>query len=115
MNNQEWNNQEWLDSLKIDDCVVMCYGGKPRGIYKIKNVTKTQIHIDNIKFRRSDGSQIINSYHSYYIKPVTEEDREIIFRNRCVSKISKVKWDNISLEAIQEIVRIIDKDSQIVT
>ena len=98
---------EDLSSLKVGDEVIL-YGCNSKRISTIDKITKTEIVIGNLKFRKSDGMQVGHSMWSNYscIAIATKErvekmERERYIRNmrnyieRCLNRFNDKQLESI--------------------
>jgi hypothetical protein len=106
------NNREWLDSLKAGDEVAI-HTRNWVDIVKIERMTQTQIIIDQYRFYVSNGYAIGRRlWNQPYIGPVTDEIRLKIKHRNLVYKISNTKFDDLPLEKLEAIMRIIDGEAK---
>lgn len=79
-------NEEWLQSLKPGDKVVVYRPYGERYIRAIKRTTKTMVlaGADEEKYRKKDGEKCAGDpLGREYIGPIDDEVRESVLRSRC--------------------------------
>jgi hypothetical protein len=118
--------QEWLNQLKVGD--VVCYLARnysfstryiPR--YRkitITKITKTQICVGNIKFRKNGGTEIVSKHTAYgrELFPITPERKDLMVRERIyeniimkMSRIDKLDWRGPTMEDLLALDEMMDK------
>lgn len=79
-------NEEWLQSLKPGDKVVVYGAYGSRHIKAVKRLTPTMIIVgaDEEKYRKKDGEKCAGDpFGREYIGPIDDEVRESVLRSRC--------------------------------
>lgn len=107
-------SREWLNSLKEGDKVVVRYGrgiGSARRVHTIERTTKTQIIVNNAKYRRLDGYEIGGSYHSPYLIEATpdvlQEMEEETRRWNVLRKVQQITWKDLPTSVLESVYEII--------
>jgi len=101
------NEQEWLDSLKPGDRVIVC-GRWANSLRTVERLTKTQIVLKGSKFRKSDGGLVgADSYNYAYLRSPTEQRVNDIMHQRACDKIGKVAWKVLPLETLNKVLEIV--------
>ena len=108
-----------FQDLKVGDEVILISNGLGATKYllkKVQRLTKTQIVIDNFKYRRSDGRQI--GYNGYYgdrlslptetMRQKMKEYNQSLLKWHCINDLRQTDWDKFSLQQLQQIQKFIN-------
>lgn len=103
-----------FQNLKVGDEVILISNGLGATKYLLREVerlTKTQIIIDNFKYRRSDGRQI--GYNSYYgdrlslptetMRQKMKEYNQSLLKWHCINDLRQIDFNKFSFEQLQQI------------
>ena len=102
--------KELKDLVVGDDVLVK--GMNHRRIAKVDKVTKTQIVIDNAKFRRDSGWQCgSDSWDMKSISVPTEKEisdvKEETFRKKLIHTISSFDFERLSTNELKQVYKIV--------
>jgi hypothetical protein len=109
------NKQEWVDGLQVGDKVAMDIGSFGRIQYSIATITKItpkrRISTSNGRTFNPDGSEYGKKSSAWgsgtYIQPVTPAITERVERSHLLHNIKNTKLEELSLEQLREIKKII--------
>ena len=100
------DNKEWLSNLKTGDPVYIDgsnnLGGYKR-IEKVSRVTKTQIVIGGLKFRKDDGTKVGDRWFTTRIEFPTPERHNEVRKQALIWRLKKVPWENHSLVLLEKV------------
>lgn len=107
-----------FQDLKEGDEVILISNGLGATKYllkKVQRLTKTQIVIDNFKYRRTDGRQI--GYDGLYgdrlVMPTEimrhrmQEYNQLLLKQHSIYDLRQINWNQFSLEQLQQIQQFI--------
>lgn len=108
--------EEWLVNLKVGDEVAIksgYYGEYRYRIGVIEKITPTrQIKLvgSNIRYKNGEmiGKKGVFDYRDNLV-PISEEIKNILLKEKLVSKISKVKFNEFSTEKLQKVLAILEE------
>ena len=102
-------NTEWIESLKVgDEVVVICRDS--HSIESVTEITNTQIVTTYGIFEKDTGVSVSKKIFSEsYIRPSTDELKQIINKTILVSKLSNFNYRNLSIDQLERIKSIIDE------
>jgi hypothetical protein len=100
--------------LKVGDRIYQFYLGRVKEIYQIDRITKTLAVSGNIKFKLEYNHPeviTINSANTWEMSSYsleTPELKEQLFKQNAISKIQKAKLEDLSIEQLKEIIKILN-------
>lgn len=104
-----------LDKVRAGDEIISEYRGWGKTITKIvvvSRITKTQIVVQGIKFRRETGCRVGATKNPWMskqcIRPLKEGDRETFLRVKALEKVDGIEWESLSTQDINKILRLIN-------
>ena len=103
------NEQEWLDSLKPGDRVIIS-GRWQDGISTVDRLTKTQILLKNgSRYRKKDGGLVgADSYNSSQLYSPSEKRVNDIRHRKACEKIDKMAWKMLTLETLTKVLELVE-------
>ena len=104
-----------LENVKVGDKVIVEGAYINSRIRTVEKVTKRFIFVGGAKYSRTFGWEIgVSGYSSNHIRPATEEDIKLVEeeteKRRAVKYLKDVKFEKFSLETLQSIRELIEKE-----
>lgn len=104
--------KEWLASLKAGGMVAVQPGRSTQVwfIHKIEQITdakKKRFLVNGVWFDET-GYREIDRWNSDLMEPVTPEIIEHARRRRAITRIKKIKWDDLDTDTLQAIVTLLE-------
>jgi len=107
-----------LQDVKEGDLVILETNSISKttyGVETVEKVTKTQVHVKGLKYRRSNGCEITsNSYHRNYICGATKENLAVMGpriqesqlerrKELLAYRLSSISWKDLDLDTLQTV------------
>jgi len=109
------DDNNWLQNLKPGDSVIVSPGATytPDYVAMVTRTTATQIHIGNVKFRRTNGREVGGDrWHSADLREPTPDALAAVrlreHKARLLSKFRETRWGRLPLSVLEEIERMVD-------
>lgn len=113
MTNDE-KRQAWLNGLKAGDMVVCTFGRDGRELLPVEKVTPTQIVLARGKRFRKVGGRSVAPPSSFdtraRIEEATPETTAAIRKAALVSRVERVRWDALSLQALEAVAALLPQE-----
>ena len=105
-------SNKWLESLKVGDEVIVT-SRDSHSIESVTEITNTQIVTTHGIFDKDTGISVSQKiWGESYIRPATDELKQIINKTILVSKLSNFNYRNLSVDQLERIKSIIDEGKQ---
>lgn len=103
---------ENLENIKVGDKVIVVKR-YTRHVRKVKRLTKTQIVVDDDKFRKSDGKSVNNyGWFSPFIRKATQEliseVEEEEKRTKLLYEVYHTDWNKLRTDKLEEVYKLIN-------
>lgn len=107
--------KEWLENIKQGDEVIVASNGPGRGtaVCRVERLTRTQIIVAGLKFRKGDGIQIGGDKYWYCTlhQATPELKAEVVEKNRrqrIINRLETIRWKDVSTEILEKIAELIN-------
>ena len=107
--------KKWLENVKAGDTVVVMNGGGWSSCKtyteKVSRTTKTLIFVGGSSYSRDTGRRTrVGRWDSAYITMPTEDNLREVKRLELVQKFRSYLWDEVLLEKLEEVDKILSKE-----